>query len=110
MSEKLWTHPYDPEADSTLPAAERQRWYSLISSMLDDMPDSAPKWTAALAIGSVQTAGMSIERMAARAGTSENALLKSAASFCERHGLHASPPLRLAWQAKLSRTLVGPEA
>lgn len=108
--EKFWTHPYDSEADSVLAPAERKRWYSLVSAMLDDMPDSREKWIACLAIGSLQTAGRSIEQMAKLANTSEDALLKSAAAFCERRGIHASPKLREAWQAKLGRVLAEPKA
>ena len=97
-------HPYAEEA-SALTIEERQAFMRLTSSIIDEMPDSPSKWAVALALGTANTIGRTLEQMALLAGVSENALLKAAAKFCAAHQLHASPALATHYHRRMASNL-----
>ena len=102
-------NPYAEEA-SALTIEERQAFMRLTSSIIDEMPDCASKWAVALALGTANTAGRTLDEMASLAGVSENALLKAAAKFCATHHLHASPALAAHYHARMAGNLKAIEA
>jgi hypothetical protein len=102
----LCVHPYDrdPEVDPALPITERVAFMSLLSAIIDEMPDSKEKWTIAFALGTTNCCGLPVEKIAALAKCEVDHLLKTASKWCIAHQLHASPQLKHAWRERMKPT------
>ena len=90
-----WRHPYDEDDDS--PSCEievARKMMSILSAVIDEMPDCPEKYGVAYAIGASNLAGRSMSEIAAKLGTTRALISHRAVEFCRRYQLPPSPYMK----------------
>jgi hypothetical protein len=97
LADPNWRHPYEDEDDTpTCELEVARKMMSILSAVIDEMPDCPEKYGVAYAIGSNNLAGRSMSEIAAKLGTTRALISHRAVDFCRRYQLPPSPYMKAA--------------
>ena len=97
-SEGYWECPYDESEDSDnfeeILRNVRREAITIMSAIIDDMPDCTAKWHWAFALATSNCAGRNMSEIAARLGVTRADISVGSKSVCKRFNFPPSPYMR----------------